>query len=82
MMLKGRHTDGQFFVCVKRAQVEFMVVIYCKKYQWGPQIRNLISVSKMAAVSRSDCWIFVIFTSKQLRILQILINFTIVLKHI
>ena len=55
---------------------------YRKKYQWGPKIRNLISVSKMAAVSRSNCRKFVIFTSKQLWILQMLINCTILFKQI
>ena len=39
----------------------------------GPKIRNGISVSKRAAVSHSDCWIFVIFTYKQLFIYSILL---------
>ena len=81
MMTKVRHTDCQLFACARRAQSDFMEGIYCNKYQWGPKIRNLISVSKMAAVSHSNCWIFVIFTSKQLWILQMLTNWMILLKH-
>ena len=73
MMIKVRHTDCQLFACVRRVQSDFMEGIYCNKYQWGPKIRNLISVSTMTAASRSDCWIFVIFTSKQLWTLQMLI---------
>ena len=73
MMIKVRHTDFQLFACVRRVQSDFMEGNYCKKYQWGPKITNLVSVYTMAAASRSDCWIFVIFTSKQLWILQMLI---------
>ena len=47
MMIKVRHTDCQLFACVRRVQSDFMEGIYCKKYQWGPKIRNLISVSTM-----------------------------------
>ena len=36
----------------------------CKEYQWDPNIRNLILVFKMASVSRSKCWIIVIFYVK------------------
>ena len=50
---------------------DFMEGIYFKKYQWGPKIRNSTSVSKMAAVRRSKCWIFVIFSPNELWILQI-----------
>ena len=70
MMIKVRHTDQQLYACAKRAQSDFMEGIYCKKYQWGPKIRNSTSVSKMAAVRRSKRWIFVIFSPKQLWIIQ------------
>ena len=74
MIIKVRHTDCQLYACAKRPQLDFMEGIYCKKYQWGPKIRNSTSVSKMAAVRRSKCWIFVIFSPKQLCILQIKIK--------
>ena len=56
MMIKVRHTDHLLYACAKRAQSDFMEGIYCKKYQWGPKIRNSTSVSKMAAARRSKCW--------------------------
>ena len=40
MMIKVRHTDRQLYACAKRAQSDFMEGIFCKKYQWGPKIRN------------------------------------------
>ena len=54
MMIKVRHTDCQLFACVRRVQSDFMEGIYCKKYQWGPKITNLISVSTMAAATLLD----------------------------
>ena len=49
--------------------------------QWGPKIWNEFSVSKMAAVHRRCCWIFVIFTYRQPWIIQILITWKSVIKH-
>ena len=40
MMIKVRYTACQRFACVTRAYSDFMEEIYCKKYQWGPKIRN------------------------------------------
>ena len=51
MLINVRHTDYQRFVCV---QPDFMEGIYCE-HQWGHKVRNFISVSKMAAVSCSNC---------------------------
>ena len=65
MMIKVRHTDRQLYACAKRTQSDFMEGAYCKKYQWGPKIINSTSVSKMAAVRRSKCWIFVILSTKE-----------------
>ena len=81
MISNVRHTDCERFACIRITQSDFMEETYCKKYQWDPKIRNLISVSKMAAVSRSNCRIFVIFTSTQLWILQMWMNCTNLLKH-
>ena len=58
MMLKVCNTDRQLYACAKRAQSDSMEGIYCKRYQWGPKIKNSTSVSKMAAVRRSKCWIY------------------------
>ena len=55
MMIKVRHTDRQLYAWTKRAQSDFMAGIYCKKYQWGPKIRNSSSVSNLAAFRRSKC---------------------------
>ena len=71
MVIKVRHTDRKLYACAKGAQSDFMEGIYFKTNQWGPKIINSTSVSKMAAVSRSKCWIFVIFSPKKLWILQI-----------
>ena len=61
MVIKVRYTDCHFYAYVKGMQSDHMEGIYCKKYQWGSKIRTYISVSKMAAVSLSDFWIFVSF---------------------
>ena len=37
VIIKVRHTYCQLFAC---AQSDFMVGIYCKKYQWAPKIRK------------------------------------------
>ena len=64
MVIKVRHKDRQLYAFAKKTQSNFMEGIYFKKYQWGPKIRNSTSVSKMAAVRRSKCWIFVIFLAE------------------
>ena len=35
VMIKVCHTNCQLFACANRAQSDFMVGIYCKKYQWA-----------------------------------------------
>ena len=40
MMIKVRHTDRQHYARAKRAHSDYIKGIYCKKYQWGPKIRN------------------------------------------
>ena len=66
IMIKVRHTDYQLFAYEKSVQADFMEGIYCKNYQYGPEIRNKVSVSEMAASSHSNCLIVIIFTLKQL----------------
>ena len=40
MVIKVRHTYCQLHACTYRVHSDFMEIIYCKKYQWGPKIRN------------------------------------------
>ena len=61
-------------LCDKSNQLSLKEFIARNKYPWGPKIRNSTSVSKMAAVRRSKCWIYVIFSPNQLWVLQIKIN--------
>ena len=61
MMFKVRHTDRQLYDCAQRAQSDFIEGIYNKKYRSGPKIRNSTSVSKMASIRPSKCWVFVFF---------------------
>ena len=34
------HRPSALCLSAKRAQSDFMEGVYCKKYQWGPKIRN------------------------------------------
>ena len=39
-VIKVRHRNCQLFACANRAQSDFMVGLYCQKYQWVPKIRK------------------------------------------
>ena len=65
MMIKVLYTDCQLYAYITGTQPDPTERIYCMKYRWGPKISISFSVSKMAAVSRSDCWIFLIFMQRQ-----------------